>query len=275
MDGSVNMSPLFSRSYKGRFPFKLATTSYIYRDTWVGNVTKLAPYVDEIELVFFESGPEARPEEKEIMALNRVSRELGVTYNVHMPIDMELGSEDTAKRHYAVETVVQLYSLTAVLNPSTYTIHIEADGDLSDERVLASWQDRVMESLSEILSTGLSPEMVTVENLDYPFMFIQEVIRNMGLRICFDVGHCYMAGNSVLEAFDTYRDITDIVHLYGIGDAGEHRSLDMMPETITAPLIRRLNRFTGIVSIEVFSHDHLAGSLIHLEHLWKRHVTDG
>ena len=46
---------LLSKSYKGRFPFTLATTSFIYPDDYVPNVRRLGPYLDEIELLCYES----------------------------------------------------------------------------------------------------------------------------------------------------------------------------------------------------------------------------
>ena len=42
------------KSYKKMFPFKLATTSYIYPDHIIPNVTTFAPFLDEMELVLFE-----------------------------------------------------------------------------------------------------------------------------------------------------------------------------------------------------------------------------
>jgi hypothetical protein len=47
--------PRLTKSYKGFYPFKLATTSFIYPDDYIPNVKMLGPFVDEIELLLFES----------------------------------------------------------------------------------------------------------------------------------------------------------------------------------------------------------------------------
>ncbi len=59
------------------YPFRLATTSYIYKAGWAANVEKLAPCMDEIELVFFESRPDALPDIQEIKALRHLAKQHG------------------------------------------------------------------------------------------------------------------------------------------------------------------------------------------------------
>ena len=49
--------PSLAKSYKGLYPFRLGTTSFIYPDQYVPNVKSVGPFVDEIELLLFESGP--------------------------------------------------------------------------------------------------------------------------------------------------------------------------------------------------------------------------
>ena len=43
------------RAHKSGYPFRLGTTSFIYPAGWAENVARLAPLVDEVELLFFES----------------------------------------------------------------------------------------------------------------------------------------------------------------------------------------------------------------------------
>jgi hypothetical protein len=51
----MELSSPVPKNYRGRFPFKLSTTPYIYPDEIVPNVARLAPSFDEIDLVLFES----------------------------------------------------------------------------------------------------------------------------------------------------------------------------------------------------------------------------
>ena len=50
-----NSYPVLENSYKGQYPFRLGTTSFIYPAGYADNVTLIGPCVDEIELLFFES----------------------------------------------------------------------------------------------------------------------------------------------------------------------------------------------------------------------------
>lgn len=82
------------KCYKGTFPFKLATTSYIYPDQIIPNVAILAPFFDEIELVLFESGGQDNiPDDVQMRGLMKFSQNKKVNFNVHLPIDIFLGDE--------------------------------------------------------------------------------------------------------------------------------------------------------------------------------------
>ncbi|MBT8357208.1 MAG: sugar phosphate isomerase/epimerase, partial [Desulfobacterales bacterium] len=76
------------KSYKGAYPFKLGTTSFIYQDDYIPNVKMLGPYIDEIELLLFESKPSSLPNKKEIDELSLLSKEFDLSYNIHLPIDI-------------------------------------------------------------------------------------------------------------------------------------------------------------------------------------------
>jgi hypothetical protein len=77
------MYPSLARSYKGIFPFKLGTTSFIYPDHYIPNVKMLGPYLDEIELLLFESLPaDALPSKAVIAELSDLAREYDLTYNI-------------------------------------------------------------------------------------------------------------------------------------------------------------------------------------------------
>ncbi|NIA08702.1 MAG: hypothetical protein GWP10_02765 [Nitrospiraceae bacterium] len=116
-----------SRSYKGLFPFRIATTSYIYPDYILPNVEMLAPYLDEIELIFFESDPEdGLPSRDDITSLAKIGQEQGIRYNVHLPIDIFLGDPDPGVRRYGIDIVKKIIDLTNPIDPSSYTLHLES-----------------------------------------------------------------------------------------------------------------------------------------------------
>ncbi|MCK5203629.1 MAG: hypothetical protein KAR15_07150, partial [Desulfobacterales bacterium] len=98
-----------ARSYKGIFPFKLGTTSFIYPDHYIPNVKMLGPYLDEIELLLFESLPgDALPSKAIIAELSHLAREYGLTYNIHLPTDVSISDEKPEKQQHAVNTVLSV-----------------------------------------------------------------------------------------------------------------------------------------------------------------------
>jgi hypothetical protein len=82
-----------------RYPFLLGTTSYIIPDDVVPNVRMLAPLVDDIELLLFESsGPYALPSVSTIQELIDIAAQESVGYTVHLPTDLKVGSESKNER---------------------------------------------------------------------------------------------------------------------------------------------------------------------------------
>ena len=77
---------------KGAFPFRLAATSYIIPADILPNVRFLGPFVDEVELVLFESAYESNlPSEETIRELKSLASGMNLTYNVHLPTDAFVG----------------------------------------------------------------------------------------------------------------------------------------------------------------------------------------
>jgi sugar phosphate isomerase/epimerase len=114
------------KNYRGRFPFKLATTSYIYPDEIVPNVVRLGPFFDEIELVLFESGrQDSIPDDRQISRLIDLSLSHRVGFNIHLPIDISLGDENEKVRATGVSVVRRVVQKTLRLNPSFYVLHLD------------------------------------------------------------------------------------------------------------------------------------------------------
>jgi len=124
---SLSMYPVLPKSYKGAYPFRLGATSYIYPDHIIPNVKMLAPYLDEIELLLFESASkDSFPSKHEIKELSFLAREFDLTYNIHLPTDVSLSDPEPSTRHYAMETIKYLKTLPHpyLLPPTPSTSHM-------------------------------------------------------------------------------------------------------------------------------------------------------
>lgn len=260
--------PLLPTSYKHRYPFRLATTSFIYPDHYVPNVEKLGPYVDEIELLFFESlrGADVA-REREIDQLARLAERLDLTYNVHLPTDVSLTDADVFARRKAVAALSQVIRLTAPLSPSTFTLHLPFAGDGRNKASITAFQSRAMESMAALCRFQGKPDRFSVENLDYPLAWALPVIEALSLSVCIDVGHLLVNGFSVTDTCRLAAGHISAFHLMGAADGRDHLALDRLSANHAREIVDALQAFNGVVSIEVFNFDDLARSLLHLEHL--------
>jgi len=248
---------------KGSFPFRLATTSYILPAPIMPNLKFLAPYLDEVELVLFESGHEENlPSSREIRDMANLAHDLEITYNVHLPSDVFLGDPDPKVRRGSVETVLRFHQRTLPLAPTLYVLHLETrcatGGKLLDR---LAWAERISSSLEELWKGGVDPCMVAVENLDYAPSWLMETFRGEGMWSCVDVGHLVRYGIQLEEELDKCMERCRMVHLHGVQDGVDHQALDLLPEALWENLRARLEGFRGGLSIEVFSLENLARSL--------------
>ena len=264
------MYPSLSKSYKKVFPFKLSVPSYIYPDHILPNVTCLGPYVDAIELLLFESASDSLPGPRDIDALKRLSADLNISFNIHLPTDLSLGSTDSTRRHRAVEVLRRIVALTEPLSPITHTLHLEWEGSIDDREAIGSWQGRVSQSISELLSCGLSSSYLSIETLDYPFGWVDGIVDAFDLSVCIDFGHLLKHGVSPASFFRAYGEKVSIMHLHALEGGRDHQPLTCLSEPQWEEALWILTRFLGVVSIEVFCFEHLNRSLEALEERFNR-----
>lgn len=261
------MAQELTRSYRGLFPFKLATTSYIYPEHLIPNVARLAPFFDEIELVLFESqGQDKLPGEEQIRGLMDLRLQQGIDFNIHLPIDIYLGDEDEKVRTSGLSTIKKIVETTLCLNPSAYTLHLER----KNQARLEDWQRRLAQSMGEVQGWSVDPKRITIETLGYPFGWIEEIVRHFGFSICLDIGHILISGQDLKLHFEKYLSRTSVIHLHGFEDGVDHLGIDRLTDPVLNLIMNRLQNFRGTVSIEVFSMGELKRSLVILEEAWRR-----
>jgi sugar phosphate isomerase/epimerase len=264
------MYPALPKSYKGSFPFKIGTTSFIYPDNYVRNVKMLAPYLDEIELILFESTPNSLPSNDEINVLLSLANEYDLSYNIHLPLDISLGAPEPTRRHFAMKTIKQVMNLTASLSPTTYTLHLPYEEiDFENERI-KRWKERTYHSMETLCASGFNSRIISIETLNYPLKWIKDILTDFNLSVCMDIGHLILYGFDMKDVFDRHKNRTSIIHLHGANDRQDHQPLDLLSKSNLKIILKMLNRFKGIVSIEVFSYDHLNASLKYFESVYKK-----
>jgi sugar phosphate isomerase/epimerase len=271
------------KNYRGRFPFKLSTTSYIYPDEIVPNVVRLGPFFDEIELVLFESErPDSIPDPAQIDHLIELSKLHRLGFNIHLPLDISLGDERNDVRTHGISVTKTMMERTLPLNPSLYTLHLDfinsptpslggwQEVGFAQEKGVEAWRRRVSRSLKEILNNGIEAKRISVETLAYPFEWIEDMVSQFGLSICLDIGHILTHGYDLAHYLKSYLPRTSIIHLHGVREGLDHLGIKKMPERDLNLVLSALRDYHGIVSIEVFSIDELTSSLSILEEKWTK-----
>ncbi len=263
--------PPLPKSYKGMFPFKICTTSFIYPDHYIPNVKMLGPYMDEIELLLFESkGRDALPSRSVISELVSLAGEFDLSYNVHLPTDISISDLNTERQRDAVETMVRVIERIHPLYPSALILHIPyIDESLTDDNA-KNWLDRVYKNLEKIISEIENRKIIAIETLEYPLELIEAVIVDLDLVICLDLGHLMVYDYDVKEVFKKYEYKTSVLHLHGVENNRDHIRLSRLSPKLIETVLWVLKRFTGVVSIEVFSYEDLISSLKFLENHWER-----
>ncbi len=264
----IPMIQVLPKSYKGIYPFKLGTTSFIYQDSYVPNVKMLGPYIDEVELLLFESKTGSLPEKKEIDELSLLSKEFNLTYNIHLPTDIYFGNRDPSVRQHAVETILRVLDLTSPLSPSTCTLHLSYDEASREMDKVKKWQELICETIKQLINFGVKAEEISIENLIYPFKWVEDIVREFNFNVCMDIGHLIVCGADIKTFFDSYCKNISIIHLHGVENGRDHLSLERLSEERAGEVIEILNKFSKAVSIEVFSYDDLTTSLKFLEKCW-------
>ncbi|NNG02102.1 MAG: TIM barrel protein [Desulfobacteraceae bacterium] len=260
---------------KGAFPFRIGTTSFIYPDDYVPNVRRLAPIVDEIELLFFEGRDMVHlPPKHSIDELVQLGADLDIGYNVHLPADLDLGHADDHLRRSAVHRMKQVLDIVAPLKASTHTLHLMWHPDDISNRGIFARMSRHRESLTRLFDSGVDPKALSIETLDYPFEWVEPVIREWDLPVCLDIGHLIRYQYDMAQLYGRYRDKTAIMHLHGVQNGIDHLGLDQLPDSQWQRVREILSTYTGTVSVEVFAEPALISSLLFLKQRRSEFITE-
>jgi len=245
------------QSLKDQFPFRLGTTSYILPADLVPNVEFLGPLVDDVELVLFESGEVSNlPSPNTIQTLAELKCLRRLSYTVHMPLDIRLGDPDEAIRGRSVQMCLKVIAITKPVHPMAYIVHF--DGEVRGKipiRHVDRWLKTLDHSVTELLSSGIEPERLCIETLDYPFEYVDPVVSRHGLSICLDVGHLAFYGYPIQDYLNRYLVRSRALHLHGHLNGVDHRGVDFFDHETLSVLTERLigaSSNNRILTLEVF-----------------------
>ncbi|MGE5443266.1 MAG: cobamide remodeling phosphodiesterase CbiR [Ignavibacteriales bacterium] len=240
---------------------QVGTTSYIYPDNIIPNVRKLTGLVDDIELVLFEGKDYSNlPSIDDVKTLRKISEETGISYTVHLPIDLDICSKDAEFRKFSLKRTIEIMRLASSLNPRGYIVHLPRENVIPERSHLGEveseemWVLRTTRSLSEIF-IEFGNENVFIENLSYPIKHILPIIEEFDFKLCLDISHTLKCSDKWTEIFDKNFTRIKVVHFYGPEIEGEgHTGLQKAERNFIKSVIDRImsSDFSGLLTLEVF-----------------------
>lgn len=235
---------------------RIGTTSYIYPADIQTNVKKLAGRVEDVELVLFESDEDGTnlPDDASVALLNSIARQHGMTYTVHLPLDLRLAGDDPS-----LSRALRVIRRTRPLDPVGYVVHLD-DGEQGP--VTEMWTENSLRSLDRLIAELGSPELICAENLDnQPPEALDRILLRSPVSCCVDVGHLWKQGQEPRAWLERWLPRARIVHLHGVGRR-DHKGLSLVPAPKLDDVVHYLSgNFLGVVTIEVFNEVDFLDSL--------------
>ncbi len=154
--------------------------------------------------------------------------ELGHAYTVHLPFwSIELATFNEHVRMGGVDSTIEAIELTKPLEPEAYVLH--TTGDLASNFSSLNFDGNLVHLISTLLAgyaaasvediisrTEINPRELAIENVEFPFDIMRDVIDDLDTSICFDTAHLLsrMSGTeSVMDFYKTHKDRITEVHL--------------------------------------------------------------
>jgi len=253
---------------KNKFPFRLGTSSYIIPDDIIPNIKFLADKVDDVEILLFESDEISNlPDSNTIKEMKRIAENNQLTYNIHLPIDIALGSVNETVRKKSLQKCLRVIDLTEPVNPLAYILHLTGNSNImgtATSETVTDWLPALRKSLSEISKANINTNKICIETLKYPFYYIDNLLNEFNLSVCLDIGHIQLYNHPLEEYIKKYLDKTKVIHLHGVYNGKDHLDISNLSHKILDYIIQILkkNKMTNrILTLEVFNETDLNTSL--------------
>lgn len=253
--------------------FRVGTTSYIISADILPNVEFLASRVDDIQLVLFETDEYGSnlPDAALCRRLAALASTHGLTYTVHLPLDLALAGEGD-ELSISLRKAQRVIDATRTLTPEAYTLHLDGTAlPAADAFGLAQWQDRACRALEAVCVWVDDPRRLCIENVErWDPELLAPILERLPVSRTVDIGHLWLQGQDPLLHLNRWLPRTRVVHLHGIAER-DHRSLAALPPAQLEPVVRWLeDAFSGVVTLEVFSEEDFTSSLAILNRILQR-----
>lgn len=243
-----------------RRPFRIGTTSYVIPADITPNVRFVADRVEDVELLILESDDQSPLPPPAVLAeLRSIASTHGLTYTVHLPLDIDTGNPSPEVRRQSVGRIVRTVRHFQPLQPFGYLLHLPfPQWRTASDSDRTAWHAQCASSLADLAAAGIDPAELCVETLEYPFEWVDDLLDRFGLSVCLDVGHLLIEDRDVPAALDRYWPRVRILHLHGTAGGKDHLALSRMDPALLSLIFSRLVEQPDrerVATIEVFNRD--------------------
>ena len=249
--------------------WRLGATSCVLPGDIMSNVRVLAPMVDDVQLLFFESAAKSLlPQPLDVQTLREIADQHTLTYTVHLPTDLALGAAVRDVRQEGISEIFRLMSVLAPLGAQSFDLHLAREPDLPE----AQWLDNLADGLHELAAAlGEEKRLVGVENIEYPYGLVAPLVGEYGFGVCLDLGHLVRYGHDLEAGLELLPRAVHL-HYHGVQDGRDHQALSDVEQA--RMLGRRLVEagYDGVVTLEMYNLASLKGSLVLLDEAWQPFV---
>lgn len=251
--------PLLTKPHR----FRLGVTSYVHPADLITNVRHLAPFADDIEIVFFESSQ--FPTQAEIEELRQLAGHHHLSYTIHFPTDKALGSQDGEEREQFLSIILQIIELCRPLKPHGWILHLEGIEATATPARINTWRHDLRPLLRILAGVVDEPARICVENLNYPFTWCEPLLAEMPFSVCLDLGHLLQMGYDWRSHVTQWLPRTRIIHLYGSNQTSRHYSLEMTPLPLVQEFLTSIVSYSDVLTLETFGFEDTASSVKRLQ----------
>ncbi|MCA1725809.1 MAG: extracellular solute-binding protein, partial [Thermomicrobia bacterium] len=202
---------------------RIAACTIAYPDLDLAEAARLQSETFRAVEVTFDYGISLPLREGVIADLAAVQRERELHYAVHLPLSIQFASPNPLLRDASIRTVVETIDACGPLTVSAWVLHVTPFHSIerpivSRERAAAQRDVAVVNatnSVRELLDrTGIPSRSLAVENLGFPFGYIEALLEACDTGICCDIGHLLAAGVDPVPFIERYAPRICHIHLH-------------------------------------------------------------
>ena len=245
--------------------FRTGCTSYVIPADILPNVLYMAGKIDDMEIVLFESEEISNlPSAATIYDINAIARDNNLSFTIHLPTDLKAVSNEPAMREKFIAQAARIADRFSQLDPFAWIVHLEGHNDFSSQSGIDDFTAKSIDTIHQLTkATGVHADQFAIENLSYPWQSHLAILDKSECSQCADIGHLTMTNSPLDEALTALMPKTRVIHLHGIHEKKDHRSLSWMKSdaAFVTTLKKHLTDFTGVCTLEVFEESDTFSSL--------------